>query len=681
MPISSPAVPGEFADDQRDKSHDQSHDQAGSNARPPIHDPLVGKPVDAPVGVLDAFSLLLRDAPPEDYAQLLRSIDIAQVTPAERNALREGLQMALAIRLRLEQHQQKERGLLAVIDTAQDLTAMRDIDQVLQAIVRRTRQLVASDVGYLSIFDQTAGDFYVRATDGAFSDKFKQVRVPGEVGICGYVARHRTPYSSSQYGPDPRFSHNELIDDAVGDEGVESILGVPLLVGDRVIGVLFVGDRYMRRYVPWEVSILSTLASHASVAIENARLFSEGQAALAAASRANAQLQQQSADTQLAADTHEKLTALIARGGSLQDIVDMVAATLNGVVEVLDEGEQAICSSSDILRLPDQEQDRIHAAIYQSRSVGQSVIAFSDEQRVCRVSAINGGTGVLGSLVITTPRDLNRIGIRTFERSALVTGILLLTQERAQYAANGDVAAVLRALLGRSQELGGALPARLRQHSIDMHAPLTLLCCDAPGGKHAYLLKRLRAGFRFEATLFDEYEGMVVVLSSTAQPDALHTALRRYLASGPALTVTSVIADPVEGAAALPRAFQRVKRSLDLLHALGRDGQTARDAQLSVYAMLFDGRSATELDAFLDATLGGLRDVDRLRGTLLAYLDQGRNARATAQALGIHINTLRQRLEAVDAALGDWQEASRALEIHLALRLWQLKQKNTIETS
>lgn len=668
MPTSSPA-PGEPVDRADASGLTIGVDTALASRRP-----------DAPIGNLDAFAMLLRDAPSEDYARLLRDIDAADVSPGERASLRDGLQMALALRVRLEQHQQKERGLLAVIDTAQDLTAMRDIDQVLQAIVRRTRQLVASDVGYLSIFDPAAGDFYVRATDGAFTDKFKQVRVPGDVGICGYVARHRTPYSSSRYGPDARFSHTEQIDDAVRDEGMDSILGVPLLVGDRVIGVLFVGDRYTRRYVPWEVSILSTLASHASVAIENARLFSEAQAALAAASRANTQLQQQSADTQFAADTHEKLTALIARGGSLQDIVDMVAATLNGAVEVLDEGEQAICGSSDVARIGAADRDRIHAAIYRSRSIGQSVTAFADQERVCRVSAISGGTGVLGSLVITTPSELNRIGIRTFERSALVTGILLLTQERAQYAANGDVAAVLRALLGRSQELGSALPARLRQHGLDPQAPLTLLCCDAADGRHAYLLKRLRAGFRFDATLFDEYEGMVVVLSSTPRPDALHAALRRYLAAGPGLIVSSVIADPVDEDGALPRTFQRIRRALDLLRALGREGQAMHEAQLSVYAMLFDGRSATELDAFLDATLGGLRDVDRLRGTLLAYLDHGRNARATAQALGIHINTLRQRLEAVDAALGNWHDATRALEIHLALRLWQLRQKSGVNT-
>src|SRR5690606_19498918 len=128
-----------------------------------------------------------------------------------------------------------------------------DLDRVLQAIVQRARKLVGCDVGYLSIYDDQQGDFYVRATDGAFSAKFKQVRVGIDIGVCGFVARNRAPYASSNYEADSRFTHNRLIDSAMTDENIQSILGVPLLAGDQVIGVLFVGDRYVRSYVAWEM--------------------------------------------------------------------------------------------------------------------------------------------------------------------------------------------------------------------------------------------------------------------------------------------------------------------------------------------------------------------------------------------------------------------------------------------
>ena len=41
--------------------------------------------------------------------------------------------------------------------------------------------------------------------------------------------------------------------------------------------------------------------------------------------------------------------------------------------------------------------------------------------------------------------------------------------------------------------------------------------------------------------------------------------------------------------------------------------------------------------------------------------------------MGIHVNTVRQRLATIEDLLGAWGHASRALEIHIALRLWSLR--------
>ena len=68
---------------------------------------------------------------------------------------------------------------------------------------------------------------------------------------------------------------------------------------------------------------------------------------------------------------------------------------------------------------------------------------------------------------------------------------------------------------------------------------------------------------------------------------------------------------------------------------------------------------------------------DRKRGTdlaatLLCYFDNNQNAKTTAQRLGIHVNTVRQRLATIEDLLGHWGSATRALELHIALRLWNL---------
>src|SRR5690606_40300127 len=143
---------------------------------------------------------------------------------------------------------------LGGLEPAQDLTAIRDLELVLQAIVRRARQIFASDIGYLTNYDRVRNDFYIRATDGATSDRFRNVRVPPEHGICGHVLKHKTPYHCTNYMQDQGFMHDNGIDLAITEEGVCSLLGAPLMVGNHCIGILCVCDRQPRSHEPWEIS-------------------------------------------------------------------------------------------------------------------------------------------------------------------------------------------------------------------------------------------------------------------------------------------------------------------------------------------------------------------------------------------------------------------------------------------
>ena len=61
-----------------------------------------------------------------------------------------------------------------------------------------------------------------------------------------------------------------------------------------------------------------------------------------------------------------------------------------------------------------------------------------------------------------------------------------------------------------------------------------------------------------------------------------------------------------------------------------------------------------------------------IAATLLVYFDSNQNAKLAAQRLGIHVNTMRQRLGTIEDRVGYWGHATRALELHIALRLWSL---------
>ncbi|WP_158590368.1 helix-turn-helix domain-containing protein [Noviherbaspirillum cavernae] len=641
----------------------------------------------------EIVTLLYQNAGKEAFARLQERIAAASQDTAGREFLLQSVQMAMTIRERFEDYQQRERGLNAVIETAHDLTAIRDLDRALQAIVQRARKLMGADIGYLSIHDREQGDFYVRATDGAFSENFKKIRVPHDVGICGYVARNKSPYSSAEYGKDPRFSHAAPIDTAVTEEGIKSILGVPLLSGSDVTGVLFVGDRYVRSYNAWEMSILSTLAAHASVAIENARLFEQTRIALKQAGDANALLKKQTADTQIAAEAHEQLTSLVARGGGLKDICEMAANMLEGHVSVIDEGEQLICASTaDAFEPVDKDhgepraqavlnthQDKIHAALVESRMIGRSVTAFATPAETCRVSAVVGNRGLLGGLVIRTARELNELAVRIFERSSMVTGVVLLSQERSDYAARQEIPAIFRGLLSNPQHNLARLSEQAAHHGLRLSKPLCLAVIQTEDGKSSYMLKKMQASFRIANTLFDEIDGAIVLVSGMTTHGELRKALQLFIGREVRQPVTGIISKPVAQATALPECYQSMIRCLSTLNALGRAGSIYLEQELTLYAFLFEKRSAEDIDAFMSSALGklyqeGKQRKTELARTLLSYLDHGHNARAAASEQNIHINTLRQRLDAINALLGNWNEGNRALEIHVALRLWRLRE-------
>jgi len=123
-----------------------------------------------------------------------------------------------------------------------------------------------------------------------------------------------------------------------------------------------------------------------------------------------------------------------------------------------------------------------------------------------------------------------------------------------------------------------------------------------------------------------------------------------------------------------------------VLGRIGVQSDIISQNELALYSTLFETHDQASLSDFLDEVIGPLMLHDRKRGselvlTLLRYFDCNQNAKTTAQRLGIHVNTVRQRLATIGSLLGSWKNASRALEIHVALRLWSLSVPSAAGTS
>jgi transcriptional regulator with GAF, ATPase, and Fis domain len=293
--------------------------------------------------------------------------------------------MAVAVRDRLEQQQQRERAMLAVIESARDLSSRLDLTSVLSAIVSRARNLLSSELGWLSIYDAERGEFRVLVTDGTLSPRTAAMVARRDRGVASLVMSTQMPFTTPDYLGDKRFPHDAKLDETLRDEGIVALVGVPLIWESDVIGLLFVADRYHRLHAAHTTSILCTLATHGAVALKNAREFERANAAAAKAELARAELERHVRSIESAADAHEKMTSLLASGASLSTLCHEIAQLLGGSMLVLDEAGEVVSrgplwatlgTGAQTYAQHGEHSVELARALHLSRRTGRSVIAY-----------------------------------------------------------------------------------------------------------------------------------------------------------------------------------------------------------------------------------------------------------------------------------------------------------------
>ncbi|WP_395702460.1 helix-turn-helix domain-containing protein [Aquabacterium sp.] len=632
--------------------------------------------------------LLHADAPADDFAQRLAEAEALDDGSPAKPALVETVRMAMAVRNRLELHQQREHGLLAVIESAQELSSRLELTAVLNAIVQRARKLLDANVAWLSIHDPARGEFHVLVTDGALSGSTSGMVARHDRGVVSVVMSSRLPFATPDYLHDKRFAHDAQLDDAFRAEGIAALVGVPLIWDNEVIGLLFVADRYHRTHGAQNLSILCTLATHAAVALKNARDFERTHAALDNAGRARAELEHHLRGIQAAADAHEQMTSLLARGATLSTLCQTVAQLLGGALLVLDEAAQVVSQGlaagyeGRLMQgyAPHGERSaELHAALRQSRQLGRSVEAYRVAGEACRVMPVIGGEDVLGAIALFHRGELEEVAVRTFERSSSVIGIVLLSQERMEASRSRGVAALLRALLSPRQDEPAVLMNQAERHGMNLAQSLSLMVVVFDGPSAGYAARRLRGLSELAGTLLDDVDGVLVLLCGATRAAEVRDTVSVWARREFGARHRGVLSRPVSGPAEVPALFAMLRRALAVLGRLGVQGQVVGQNEMALYSALFETHDQASLASYLEATIGALIAHDRKRSselaaTLLKYFDCNQNAKTTAQRLGIHVNTVRQRLTTIEDLLGHWGQASRALELHIALRLWSLSE-------
>ena len=640
--------------------------------------------------LLHLLQVLSEEAPDEDLDRLVEDAE-RTADPEQRERLLLALTRAVRVREVLAHHRRREQETQALFETARDLASLRDTDDVLAAIVQRVGQLFHPDATYLALVDEHTGEAYMRVTSGTVTSAIESVRLARGAGIGGLIIETGRPFATADYLADTRIRHDPDVDAAVAGDGLVSMAGVPMRLGDELLGALFVANRYERTFTPAEIALLSSLADHVCILIANSRLFSNLQATAADLRTANELLRRRSVAVERASAAHEVLMPLALRRADVGELAAALTGILRGAVVVVGvDGTvlaQAVAEpgSDDLLRTPAAGWAQLVDEVAQVQPADptarvEAVPAQDGDGAPTWVVPVRAGSETFAYLVFRGPAPLDEADVRTLERSAQTAALLLLMERQGAVLEQQLRGELLDELLAEREPEWASFRRRAqRSGMLDVDRPHAVLVVSAD---HVHRRQVLRAAADHAAArggLAGEHAaGVVVLLPDVAPADASRTAaadLARAL-HGP---VTVGAAGPAASARDVRVVWAAARRCHRLLLALGRAGEGATIEDLGVLGVILDGTTRAQVRRLLSQELGPLLAYDAennalLLPTLLAYFASGRNPPAAARTLQVHPNTVYQRLERVDQVLGHrrWREPQGDLEMQLALQFHRI---------
>jgi signal transduction histidine kinase len=166
--------------------------------------------------------------------------------------------------------------LTALGEVGRAVSSSLDLDTVLTTIVGRAVQLSGADGGTIFEYDEDAQEFSARAmlnADASQSAAARSTRLRRGEGAVGQMAVTREPVQIPDIAAEG--AYESRIRGAMLASGTRSVLAVPLLHEDRIVGGLVVTRRVSGEFTSAVIELLRTFATQSALAIQNARLFRE----------------------------------------------------------------------------------------------------------------------------------------------------------------------------------------------------------------------------------------------------------------------------------------------------------------------------------------------------------------------------------------------------------------------
>ncbi len=142
------------------------------------------------------------------------------------------------------------------------------LEDILKLIVTLTANVMKAKVCNVWLIDEKKQEFNIKATQSMHQEYLNKRTIQLNEGIVGLVAREKKPMLIFDVLKEEKYKEKKL----ARKEGLVSMASIPMMVKDKVIGVLNVYTNKPYEFTKAEVTLLSTIANQAAVAIEKTEL-------------------------------------------------------------------------------------------------------------------------------------------------------------------------------------------------------------------------------------------------------------------------------------------------------------------------------------------------------------------------------------------------------------------------
>ncbi len=165
----------------------------------------------------------------------------------------------------------KKQEIKALSKISNSIVSNKYLEEILNIIVTITAEMMGSKICSIMILDEKKQELAIKATQSLSEDYCKKPNLKIGQSISGRVVKKKEPIIVLDVTKEPGYVYPQIAQ----KEGLCSMLAVPMIVKDRVIGVINSYTSEQHKFNKEEIEILQSVANQAAVAIENAKLMEE----------------------------------------------------------------------------------------------------------------------------------------------------------------------------------------------------------------------------------------------------------------------------------------------------------------------------------------------------------------------------------------------------------------------